>query len=542
MSTKKRIKIFTAFDKDVEEDVVRFGDFLCELNAQCTGIEFSIFKSEKEFYKSLKRSKKQINSGLETCENFLLILGCKNDEFALDKLNRTIERYAKTHGNLNVYIFVNAANKDAEKVITFFASEKYKHYIEQFKHLDILKAKLLIWLSEKYKEFAFIETNKMIAEQAINILFAEIDRLKLDKENKNRFKEIEKCYADIENFQEKLGLEITVLFEYAFFLGEHNIRGTAIEKYSKELARLRKLSETSPDTYLPNLAMTLNNLAILQKAIFHYFEAEGSYTEALEIRRKLAESCPDVYLPYLAQTLINLANLQYYIRHYTEAQSNYSEALKIVRQLVEAIPDECISDLEKTLNNLQSDIESYKEKEGNLIEAIEIQRKLTETNPDKYYSDLAEALDKLANFQLYYASRYLEAEDSYAEVLEIRRKLAETNPDVYLPVVATTLINLAHLHEKTKRNMEAEANYKEALEIRRKLAKTNSNVYLPDVAQTLYNLGTLLWEVERYSETEDCYSEAISIYRDLPETKQDYIDKIDELEIGLAAMERLGYI
>jgi len=37
MTMKKRIKIFAAFDKDVEEDIVRFGDFLCGLNAQCAG-------------------------------------------------------------------------------------------------------------------------------------------------------------------------------------------------------------------------------------------------------------------------------------------------------------------------------------------------------------------------------------------------------------------------------------------------------------------------------------------------------------------------
>jgi len=42
---KKRIKIFAAFDKEVEEDVVRFGDFLCGLNAQCTGVELSVIKS-----------------------------------------------------------------------------------------------------------------------------------------------------------------------------------------------------------------------------------------------------------------------------------------------------------------------------------------------------------------------------------------------------------------------------------------------------------------------------------------------------------------
>ena len=110
---KKRIKIFAAFDKDVEEDVAHFGDFLCTLNVQCRDIELSIFKGERELCESLERLKEQVDGELETCEYFLLILGGKNNEYLLDKLNRAIENYAKTHGNPDIHIFVNTANKDA---------------------------------------------------------------------------------------------------------------------------------------------------------------------------------------------------------------------------------------------------------------------------------------------------------------------------------------------------------------------------------------------------------------------------------------------
>jgi predicted ATP-grasp superfamily ATP-dependent carboligase len=99
----------------------------------------------------MKQQKEHIDAELDTCEYFLLILGGKNDEFALDKLNRAIERYAKTHGNPDVHIFVNAANKDADSVISFFASELYEHYVEQYKHHDTLKAKFLTWFSAKQK-------------------------------------------------------------------------------------------------------------------------------------------------------------------------------------------------------------------------------------------------------------------------------------------------------------------------------------------------------------------------------------------------------
>lgn len=481
MKEKKRIKIFTAYDKNVEEDVVRFGDFLCGLNAQCPNIEFSVFKSEKELCEALERPKEQIDSEIDSCEYFILILGSTIDEFAIDKLNRAIEIYAKTHGNPDIHIFVNAENKDADKVINYFASDQYEHYVEQFKHNDTLKAKFLVWLSAKQKELNYevdtdihgtpvikvggvpvsglvdfdallnnedyksekeklirkradrekyrkemlefdggerddlwedinnltkeidefqekiaamerdtlalyqnyanktlesgynarlkkavecmergelnrarkildpdgsisnlksiekenellsarIETNKKRAEQEINILFAEIDRLKLDTENKNRFTEILKCYANIEFFQEKMGLEITVLFEYASFLEKQNYHSMAIEKYTKELARLRQLVKDNPDAYLENLAGTLNNLAKLQADIGSYKEAESTYTEALEIGWKLEETNPNAYLHLLAMTLNNLAVLKKNIGRYEEAKSDFIKALEI---------------------------------------------------------------------------------------------------------------------------------------------------------------------------------------------------------------------
>jgi len=95
----KHIQIFAAFDKDVAEDIVRFGDFLHALNSQCKNIELSIFKNEKELCESLEQTNEQIDGKLNTCEYFLLILGSQNDEYILDKLNRAIENYAKTRGS-----------------------------------------------------------------------------------------------------------------------------------------------------------------------------------------------------------------------------------------------------------------------------------------------------------------------------------------------------------------------------------------------------------------------------------------------------------
>ena len=70
--------------------------------------------------------------------------------------------------------------------------------------------------------------------------------------------------------------------------------------------------------------MTLNNLAVLQKALGRYTEAEANFTEALEIRRRLALSNPEAYASDVAMTLNNLACLQDDLGRYAEAEKNGS--------------------------------------------------------------------------------------------------------------------------------------------------------------------------------------------------------------------------
>jgi tetratricopeptide (TPR) repeat protein len=671
----KRIKIFAAFDKEAEEDVVRFGDFLGCLNAQCHNIDIAVFKSEKALCESLEHPQEKIDCELDECEYFLLILGSQSDDFALDKFHRAIERYAKTHGNPDIHIFVNIANKGAEDVITFFNSEKYEHYVERFEHNDTLKAKFLIWLSAKQKDFTYkvdtdihgtpvimvggkpvsslidfdallnnedyqddkkklirkraqrekyrnealnadgeerddlwdeisalakeidelqndiatrerdtiilyqnyakmtlesgynvklkkarehieqgdldrarkaldpegsisnlnalanendilnerIEANKRIAEQEINILLAEIDRLKLDTGNKNRFAEIEKGYANIEYFQKKLGLEVTVLFDWAYFLATQNRHDEAIEKYTQELERCRKLAETNPDVYIPRAATMLNNLANLQIDTNCYAEAEANYIEALEISRKLANVNPVAYITAVTDTLTNLAVLQQNTNRYTWAETNYTEALKIRRKLAEMNPEVYMPYVAASLNNLaslQQTTNRYTEAKANYTEALEIRRKLAETNPDVYMPHVAKTLNNLATLQVA-TNRYAEAETNYTEALVIRRKLAEVNPDAYIYSVATTLNDLANLQVLTNRCAEAEANYTEALETYRNLAETNPKVYMPDVARPLHNLANLQASTNRYAEAEANYTEALVIRRKFAEVNPD---------------------
>lgn len=116
------------------------------------------------------------------------------------------------------------------------------------------------------------------------------------------------------------------LFSYAYFLQEHNQNNKAIPLYEETLAIYQKsakvnpqtsynealtigreLTESNPEIYLPEVGMTLTNLAFLQSVKKEFEKAESSYEEALSIYRKLAEANSQIYLPYLAQTQINMS-------------------------------------------------------------------------------------------------------------------------------------------------------------------------------------------------------------------------------------------
>ena len=587
---------------------------------------------------------------------------------------------------LEVDSFMRLTCKDADKIIDFFASSQYEHYVEQFRHADTLKAKFLTWLSAKEKDFAYevdkdihgspvikvgghpvsglvdfdallnnqdyqdekkkllrkrmerekyieelckvegeehndlwddisaltkeieeqlekdtlalyqnyakmtlengynsrlkraleciecgeldrarrvldpegsisnlkaieneneilaarIETNKKIAKQEINILFTEIDRLKLDTGNKNRFEEIERCYNNIEYFQEKFGLEMTVLYYYGYYLRKQNKRIAAIEKYTKILACCQKRTGVNLNPYL--LPASLNNLAALQEETNRYAEAEANYAEALKLLRELAKKNPDAYLPFLSMSLSNLATLQYKTNRHTEAETKYTEALKIMRERTKSNPISYLTlGMVMALNNLaglQGDTNRHTEAAVNYAEALKIMREQVKTNSDEYLPNLALTLNNLASLQQD-TKRYTEAEANYIEALKIRRELAGTNPDAYLSDVAMALKQLASLQQDTKRYTEAEANYTEALKIIRRLAKTNPDVHLPSVALLLNNLASLQQDTNHHAKAEVSYTESLKIRRKLAGTNPSvHLAKLTNTLCNLAGMQK----
>ena len=287
--------------------------------------------------------------------------------------------------------------------------------------------------------------------------------------------------------------------------------------YKEALEIYRRLARSNPQAYEPDLAMTLNNLAYLYSGTQRFSESETKYKEALDIRRRLARSNSQAYEPDLAMTLNNLALLYSDTQRFSESEATYKEALEIHRRLARSNPQAYEPDLAKTLNNLANlykITQRFSEGETMYKEALEIYRRLARFNPQAYEPDLAKTLNNLA--YLYSGIQcFSEGETMYKEALEICRCLARSNPQAYEPYLAGTLNNLANLYEDTQRFSESEATHKEALEIRRRLACSNPQAYEPDLAMTLNNLAYLYSGIQRFSEGETMYKKALEIYRRL---------------------------
>ena len=243
----------------------------------------------------------------------------------------------------------------------------------------------------------------------------------------------------------------------------------------------------------PDVAASLNNLALLYYFQGRYSEAEPLYQEALEMSKRLLGK----EHPYVATSLNNLALLYYSQGRYSEAEPLYKEALEMSKRLRgEEHPDVAAS-----LNNLAllyDSQERYSEAEPLYKEALEMSKRLR----GEEHPDVAASLNNLA---LLYKSqgRYTEAEPLYQEALEMRTRLrGEEHPDV-----ATSLNNLALLYDSQGRYTEAEPLYKEALEMRTRLRGKEH----PDVATSLNNLALLYDSQGRYSEAEPLYKEALEM-------------------------------
>src|SRR6266566_8397649 len=240
--------------------------------------------------------------------------------------------------------------------------------------------------------------------------------------------------------------------------------------------------ETSPESFEANFAF-----AWFSQQLNHYDKAMSAYGRCLELAKRNQNNGE------IAMTLNNLAMLNGDQNRPEAARKGYEEGLKIYRDLAQKKPDTYLPDVALTLNNLatldgaQNRMEAARK---GYEETLKIRRQLAKNNPDAYLPDLAMTVNNLANLDRA-QNRMEAARKGFEEALKIYRDLAKNSPDTYLPDVARTVNNLAVLDGDQNRPEAARKGLEEALKIRRELAQKNPDTYLPDLAMTLNNLAAL---------------------------------------------------
>ncbi|MEV7319314.1 tetratricopeptide repeat protein [Streptomyces sp. NPDC093970] len=303
----------------------------------------------------------------------------------------------------------------------------------------------------------------------------------------------------------------------------HNLAETAAHITQQLADHHRALAAARPDTFLPHLATSLNNLSIRLRALGRREEALTAIEEAATTYRKLAAARPDTFLPHLATSLNNLsANLGDLGRR-EEALTASEEAATIRRELAAARPDTFLPDLATSLNNLSANLGDLGRREEALTaseEAATTYRRLAAARPDTFLPDLAGSLNNLS-VRLRALGRREEALTAIEEAVTIRRELAAARPDTFLPDLAGSLNNLSANLGDLGRREEALTAIEEAATIRRELAAARPDTFLPDLAMSLNNLSVDLGDLGRREEALTAIEEAATTYRKLAAARPD---------------------
>jgi len=308
----------------------------------------------------------------------------------------------------------------------------------------------------------------------------------------------------------------------------------------------RKLAQSNPAAFLPDLATSLNNLGNRLSALGRREEALAPTQEAVDIRRNLAQSNPAAFLPDLATSLNNLGVFLSDLGRREEALVPTQEAVDIRRQLARSNPAAFLPALATSLNNLGNCLSALGRRGDALAptqEAVDIRRKLARSNPAAFLPALAGSLNNLGN-RLSDLGRRDDALAPAQDSVDIRRQLARFNPSAFLPDLAGSLNSLGNHLSALGRRDDALAPAQDSVDIYRKLARSNPSAFLPHLAASLNNLGVFLSDLGRREEAFAPTQEAVDIYRKLARSNPSAFlpglaGSLNSLGIRLSALGRL---
>ena len=241
-------------------------------------------------------------------------------------------------------------------------------------------------------------------------------------------------------------------------------------------------------------ASSYNNLALTQKALGKYSEAEISYKKSIAIYKYLNKTNhPDYTNP-----LNNLGELYRIMGRLQEAVDAFEEVIAIRKKLLGTDHPNYAN----ALNNLalvEYAIGRYPDAEKHLLECKDIYKKIL-GDKDKFYANSLNNLGSVYNAE----NNLPKAEESYKECLQIYKEMYGETSDKY----GVYLGGLAATYRKMKKYDECISLTKQSLEILKN--KLGENHY--DYIETDYNLAETFREFGNYEEAEKHYLTSIKGY------------------------------
>ena len=259
------------------------------------------------------------------------------------------------------------------------------------------------------------------------------------------------------------------------------------------MRRALAIDEQSFGENHPNVAIDLNNLALLLQATNRLSEAEPLMRRALAIgEQSFGENHPDV-----AIRLNNLATL-------LQATNRLSEAEPLMRRAL-AIDEQSFGEYHPRVAVQLNNLARLLQETNRLSEAEPLMRRALAIDEQSFGENHPKVAIRLNNLALLLreTNRLSEAEPLMRRALAIdEQSFGENHPNV-----ARDLNNLALLLQETNRLSEAEPLMRRALAIDEQSFGENH----PDVAIDLNNLALLLKATNRLSEAEPLMRRALAI-------------------------------
>lgn len=295
-------------------------------------------------------------------------------------------------------------------------------------------------------------------------------------------------------------------------LGRHE---EALDTTEEAVRLYRTLANSRPDAHLSDLAMSLNNLAVVLDALNRHEEALDATEEAVRLCCTLVDSHPDAHLSDLAMSLSNRGLMLYRLGRVDDALDAAEKAARQYGALAAAGGTFHVSDYAGCVMNLGMMLAAVGNHEGALaITELGVQawRTLADEQPDAHLPDFAESL-KCLSARLSAAGRHQDALEASEEAVRLFHSLVAVRPDPFTSPLAGSLINLGMMLAAAGNHEKALAATEQAVGYCRTLASAHPSSCLPDLAMSLNNLGNALSGMGKHDSALAATQEAVSHYR-----------------------------